>query len=67
MAASHTKDVTFLWVCDRLTMLLLFSILGGNQQRTLFLDDGRDDPFEGKEEGGNLSSNRDREKAPLGT
>lgn len=35
MAASHTKDATFLWLYDQLTMLLLFSRLGGNRQRTL--------------------------------
>lgn len=70
MAASHTKDATFLWLYDQLTMLLLFSRLGGNRQRTLFLGDGRDDTppgFERKEEGGDLKSSKDREKARLGT
>jgi len=67
MAASHTKEVIFVWPYDQLIMLLLFSRFGGNQQRTLFLDDGRDDPFKKKEEGEDLDSSRGREKAPLGT
>lgn len=43
MAASHTPDATFLWQYDGLTMPPLFPRLGGNQQRTLILDNGTDD------------------------
>lgn len=45
MAANHTQAVTLLWLYDRLTVLPLFSCLGGNQRSTVFSEDGRDDNF----------------------
>lgn len=45
MAASHTQDAMFLWQYDGITTPPLFLRLGGNQQRTLILGDGRDNCF----------------------
>lgn len=45
MAANHTQTITLLWLYDGSTVLPLFSCLEGNQQSTLFSEDGKDDFF----------------------